>query len=122
MREYKFRAWDKTTEAWLKEICVTIDGNGKIFLFKEHYPQNENIVIQLYTGLKDKNKKDIYEGDILESIGKPYWDVIFRKGCFYLRNDEKKVEWSKCFDGIFFPHYKIIGNIYENPSLLNTKQ
>ena len=115
MREIKFRA------------LVQYEGLGKVWEYYKTFstpmwiePNVSKIIVQdlQYTEVKDKNNKEIYEGDILESRGKPYYYVIFRKGCYYLRNDTKEVKWSKSFDGVFFSHYKVIGNIYENKNIL----
>lgn len=122
-REIKFRCWDKWNSCWydLEEEVLEFSHTGFINECRLYDMNNERFILMQFTGLKDKTGKEIYEGDILESRGLPYHDVIFRKGCFYLRNDTKDVEWSKSFDAVFFPHYKIIGNVYENPELLNQK-
>lgn len=104
--------------------CPTFESEDLMSFYTDVDPENEKlkIAVMQYTGRNDKNGNEIYEGDILENRGSPFVRVEFRKGCFYLINDERNVEWSKSFDGVYFPHYKVVGNIYENPELLEPKK
>ena len=91
----------------------------------------DNWKVMQYTGLKDKNGKEIYENDIIrvndDRDGDRTYEVIFEKGCY----------WGNCIysprrttpqktllcDLDFFVHQsqEIIGNIYENPELIGDK-
>ena len=68
--------------------------------------------IMQYTGLKDKNGTEIYEGDIYKDEENMLWEVIFDEGCFKLENIH--------IPGRMFitKDIEIIGNKYENPELL----
>jgi uncharacterized phage protein (TIGR01671 family) len=84
-----------------------------------------------YTGLKDKNGVEIYEGDIVEIDNFPY-EIDFHGGAFHVRDirarDENFGEDGEDYyyfhDDLLVEHRficKVIGNIYENPELLETK-
>ena len=140
MREIKFRAWHKAEKKmygnpentrWVEMLRVsgetgfdecdvdltTEEGEGQSVSFDE-------VELMQYTGLKDKNGREVYEGDLIknehgricEVVWHEYmgcWDAKVRKfgaeskgGHLGFQNNE----WSR--------HVIIIGNIYENPELL----
>lgn len=115
-REIKFRAWDKNEE----EMC-------KVWSIDFRKGKNPHLIYTQFTGLTDKNGKEIYEGDILNlevsasGVGSPspgkYWIEYFADG-FKLTTDiyGEKV-W---FPGASYPNGRteVIGNIYENQGLL----
>lgn len=111
-REIKFRAWDKK----IKKIYpfLKISPKEKMILTDSVIHQNrffKDIEIMQFTGLKDKKGKEIYEGDILKDNEDYIWICNFRNQ----RMLHNKTEgWSD----IFPTEQEIIGNIYENPKLL----
>lgn len=134
-REIKFRAWDKDNEFMVlsenlmdkDEYFFQFDNFGKIDLIQLQYTniddENKTAVIvnselMQFTNLKDKNGKDIYEGDIVnvDGIKDPHICEFVQKdsgGRFQFTHPKKGV-WS-CFPN---PMIEIIGNIYENSELL----
>jgi uncharacterized phage protein (TIGR01671 family) len=117
-REIKFRAWDKCRETmpsnakWVEFRII----NGTLSAVNYDYEGNEQqLPIMQFTGLKDKNGVDIYEGDILENTN-PIWKTEIISFA---------MSWGEsngCWDG-FSPKedFEIIGNIHANPELLEAK-
>lgn len=124
-REIKFRVWDSITKMLHQWWRVKKIGISMFDL--DHY-----ILLQ-YTGLKDKNRIEIYEGDIMSFGRKQKYHVVFESGSFILYHtvlkdfDGSKLRWgllSRAFDvdmkGII-DNVKVVGNIYENPELIKPK-
>ena len=113
VREIRFRVWD-TQMMKMYTNCpnVMLDYRGHPywqFGFDEPKPMSDSIVMQ-YTGLKDKNGKEIYEGDILQIMrsNEPYPEKHFTVSWDINRFNVPRISWI----------YEVIGNIYENPKLL----
>lgn len=125
MRDIKFRSWDKENKSMHYEINSQITGDITLDL-KPHVFNVRTLgelELMQYTGLKDKNGKEIYEGDIIElnpditvcRLAK----IIFKDGAYqyeYLTKpqapDAYRFEYHK------MKEHEILGNIYENPELL----
>jgi len=114
VREIKFRAWDRERkEMLMPEKLCHLEGEMSKNL-KEVAPYLE---LMQYTGLKDKNGEDIYEGDILK-INNENMEVFFQDGYFGWGKDHNGVY---SFDPFESEQTEIIGNIYDNPNLLSVK-
>lgn len=116
MREIKFRAWYSSDT---KEMMLHEDYPGQVFKW---FSENQPLEIMQYTGLKDKNGTEIYEGDVItvEYPRKKYlvsYDKD-RAGYYPFAQDDG---CGCCSDELVSrPDYcEVIGNKFENPELLN---
>ncbi len=126
MRDIKFRAWhDQQNEWWYFTLDELVDAGNKNEIQKHGAFLKHRT---LFTGLLDKNEKEIYEGDILQDlISGVKWTVVFgfnKKYAFtgwYVENKEigRTPTLNGDYGGDKNPHVEIIGNIYQNPELLN---
>ena len=161
MDEIKFRAWDKRRKIMSKQVIIfgkdsDLAGQAdRVFVdcqsdfLEETWDFNiecEDFIWMQFTGLKDKNDKNVYEGDILTNMSwsKDYTKgvVVFHGGQFRVATNEHSMKYyaktGYCEDGVccalfyildnqggHIGHNKacaeVIGNIYENPELINTQ-
>lgn len=144
-REIKFRAWDKVTESMIdveliewsrasmykERFPVYIRGvfinhlaeHMKGRIFQEYQTDSESIgSVRLleFTGIKDCDGKEIFDGDLLEDYKKDITFVCFQRGAWTIidKADYKKKEWFGNTLVDFSDNRKVIGNIYENPDLI----
>lgn len=125
MRDIKFRAWDKALKRWTN---YSIDDDLLMFYDKhaecwETDQEGERFILCQYTGLKNFNGKEIYEGDIVRAVGFSKWIGVAKYSdknqAFVFDDLDKKYRGdSIVFMSQFDQGFKILGNIYENPELL----
>ncbi|WP_288958483.1 YopX family protein [uncultured Leuconostoc sp.] len=118
MREIKFRVWDnEENNFWGEGRNLSL-----VSLVSDSVVNDDSTVLEQYTGLKDKNGVEIYEGDIVQ-YGEDrdfIFVVIFKYGCFYAHNilGEKFMTDSLLGSLVMSEKVSVIGNIHENADLL----
>ena len=152
MRDIKFRAWDKRTKKMRAVNSISFNNENESFNFNpDHLPKVVNVwgkdiiegthqilrreidetVLMQYTGLKDKNGKEIYEGDIIvgynHKVGGNFVDdvmgVMKYEGLAFAvqgKQIHRNEKWFYTMTSPIAQDYaiEVIGNIYENPELL----
>lgn len=135
----RYRAWIKTEKTYVfSDDILSIDYENEEIVTQQVYFENglpddrdiycydfDDIVFMQSTGLKDKNSKEIFEGDILDYKGRKalvrwhgsYASFIYR---FVDELQNRKTEWKPLY--LAYMKCEIIGNIYENPEFLEDKK
>lgn len=123
----KFRAWDGAKKEMFKDTFA-ITESGQVVVVEQEFVTSppdyvfvDHLVIMQSTGIKDKNGKEIFEGDIVDYKGRKaiikwhgsYASFIYR---FVDEMQERVSEWEPLF--LAYHHFEIIGNVYENKEFL----
>lgn len=114
---FKFRVWDKASkkmhEVWGFSKMGVSFGDAKV-----HSLSHNECVLMQCTGLKDKNGKLIFKGDILKDKDGLICFVAWFDGGFWVETPGNGAKDFECSE--FYNSSEIIGNIYENPELLES--
>ena len=126
----KFRAWDGAKKEMFKDTFA-ITESGQVIVVEQEFVTSppdyvfvDHLTIMQSTGLKDKNGQEIFEWDVVDYKGRKaiikwhgsYASFIYR---FVDELQERASDWEPLFLACY--HFEVIGNIYENPELLEVE-
>jgi uncharacterized phage protein (TIGR01671 family) len=120
MREIKFRVWDKYDKCFIEQNLLPF----KLWFDEEEFIKYEDenimryptdIILMQYTGIKDKNGKEIYENDLITWGGGGIHQIEFRDTSWAFKNEDWLLSMITSEEKSTF---EIIGNVFENPELL----
>lgn len=114
MRELKYRAWDGKK---MIDDVIPVSETSILELFEYEWQETEVEAVEQYTGLKDKNGKDIYENDIVEYD----WYIIGDKPAYRTKEQVVFDDMGARLDTDrirLCTNVEVIGNIHENADLL----
>jgi uncharacterized phage protein (TIGR01671 family) len=131
MREIKFRAWDEANKKYIEwhDFSIVFDSDS---LYELLCGNIKNFILEQFTGLRDKNGREIYEGDVItsaisrahqEELGCSITGVVNYEPCLgsyditSIFDDEDFCKFSEIDEFNIF----VIGNIHEKPELLESK-
>nr|DAT73759.1 MAG TPA: YopX protein [Caudoviricetes sp.] len=127
----KFRAWDGAKKEMFKDTFA-ITESGQVIVVEQEFVTSppdyvfvDHLTIMQSTGLKDKNGQEIFEWDVVDYKGRKaiikwhssYASFIYR---FVDELQERASDWEPLFLACY--HFEVIGNIYENPELLEVEE
>lgn len=120
-REIKFRAWDSTSRRWTTDIVRHTDmGNRTLQLKPPVRDPSFQVEIMQYTGLKDRHGVEIYEGDIVKGEYRTYV-IEYYGAAFRLKTaDDSSPDLLPVLENS--SRIEVIGNIWENPELVEANQ
>lgn len=142
LQDFDFRIWDNERQEYLSDTCISFE-NGEKEITKYFIgldgtiggyddegncfdiDNQESLEIELYTGIKDKNRQMVYENDIIAWDNNPKEKIIKAKilkdeyeTSFYAKIENDELMSLKQLN----PYFRVIGNIHENTDLLESRE
>lgn len=119
MREIKFRAWDVSEKRMLSHELFNTELSFAESAELDFWLNNDSYILMQYTGLKDKNKIESHDGDILAKKGHRNRIIVWEKDAWVCKYEDGSEGLYRLHT--FIHNAVIIGNIHENPELISNK-
>ena len=110
-REIKFRFWEIEEKEMLDSLDI---GSNDTVWVEQFFNMKDDFIPMQYTGLKDKNGEEIYEGDIAKDILDDFYEILFDEAKFVTISGNVIEDLSETHKDL-----EVIGNVFENPTLTN---
>ncbi|MGU3372804.1 YopX family protein [Bacillus mycoides] len=125
-RELQYRAWDNVKDRMYylgeeDDVVFSFDSNGIVAMDitedEEEFKHLHHLQYMQYTGIKDENGNEIYEGDIVQSHDELLYSVVWHEkdAMFYYKDSYGDEDDDLLMRAVSF---EVIGNAFENPELL----
>ena len=135
-REIKFRAWHteagkffeptyEGSKGKIEELNIQLNGRLGLRIFDNYLDESvfeDRFIIQQFTGLSDKNGKEIFEGDIVLDQKNDLMGVVYFYAPQFIVQTQENIPFQLAKGMVNVKNLldtEVIGNIYENPNLLN---
>lgn len=129
-RTNEFRAWDNQEKKWITNCSLSQNGQlwGRDYeVIGDPAFKYGDATVVFFTGLLDKNKKKIFESDLVKHMAGDLFEVLYGEGKYYIfpAEDNKSnitSHWNEAheaWDEGYFEEFEVIGNRFENPDLLS---
>lgn len=125
MREIKFRIYDTKRKEWVHDTKHAVNLLGETIILGDilrrpddtrvRLEELNDLVVMQFTGLKDRNGIEVYEGDVIRNDGGDWNEEVFYEegGFCFCREAPEPMVWLQ-INGV----YEVIGNVHENPELI----
>lgn len=115
---FRFRAWDPVKKEYYDEFYLMANGNGAIYSPVEEEGNEDRLIIEQCTGMKDDDGKLIYEGDLVDLVGYGVCKVDWVEDTAEFMFQNLGEDLREHVETMMLYKWKVVGNIHENAELL----
>ena len=116
--KHKIRAWDKKYNVMV-ELCI--DSINELTWSGNYKKDGDYSGLMQFTGLHDKNGKEVFEGDVLKDDKGQFGQVLWAHNSWLIEWDERDYQGHRIYNTMTddcFGYGEVVGNVFENPELI----